>query len=71
MAESYEGEQRGEHIPAYLAQYLARRVLDTVPESVAGTLVSLTEDEVKALEKVGRSLQDDKAEPHHYVFVIH
>jgi hypothetical protein len=71
MSESYQGDQTGGEIPGYLAEYLARRVLSTVPESVAETLVSLTEAEVQALEKVGRSLQEDEADAQHYVFVVH
>jgi hypothetical protein len=71
MAESYGGEQGADRIPDDLAQYLARSVLSTIPESVSETLLSLSPDELKALEKVGRSLQEDRAEPHHYLFVIH
>jgi hypothetical protein len=58
-------------IPDYLAQYLAKRVLSDLPQSVSETLRSLTRDEVDALNRIAESLQDTGADPQTYVYIIH
>jgi hypothetical protein len=57
------------HIPDHLAQYLARRVLDDMPERVYEVLVSLTPEELDVLERVGAALGD--CEPHKYTYAVH
>jgi hypothetical protein len=60
---------RHRHIPDYVAQYLARRALQDLPEGVYEVLISLTPEEIEVLERVGAAL--DGCEPHHVAFVIH
>lgn len=65
-----EGDQhQHRHIPDHVAQYLARRVLQDLPERVYETLISLSPDEIEVLERVGAALHD--CESRHYTYVIH
>jgi hypothetical protein len=44
--------------PAHVAQYLAHRALDGLPERAYETIVSLTPEEIATLERVGAALGD-------------
>lgn len=68
MQESHGGA-RHRHIPDYVAQYLARRVLADLPERVYETLISLSPEEIEVLDRVGAAL--DECEPHHVAAVVH
>ena len=56
-------EQKGaghgrRHIPDHVAQYLAHRALDGLPERAYEAIVSLTPEEIATLERVGAALGD-------------
>jgi hypothetical protein len=56
-------EQKGaghgrRHIPDHVAQYLAHRALDDLPERAYETIVSLSPEEIAVLERVGAALGD-------------
>lgn len=65
------GNEQARDVPEHVAQYLARRVLADLPESVYETLVSLSPEELAVLERVGGSLQEAEVDPQSWVFVIH
>lgn len=67
--ESEQGKHQHRHIPDHVAQYLARRVLQDLPERVYETLISLSPEEIEVLERVGAALHD--CEERHYTYVIH
>jgi hypothetical protein len=58
-------------IPEHVAQYLARRVLNDLPQSVFETLVSLSPEELNAIERLGDSLYEGGLDAPGYVFVVH
>ncbi len=63
-----EGHGR-RHIPDHVAQYLAHRALDELPERAYEVIVNLTPEEVAVLEKVGAALTD--CEQHFKTFALH
>lgn len=67
-------EQKGaghsrRHIPDHVAQYLAHRALDDLPERAYEVIVNLSPEEIAVLERVGASLGD--CEPHMKAFALH
>ena len=67
-------EQKGaghsrRHIPDHVAQYLAQRALDDLPERAYEVIVNLSPEEIAVLERVGAALGD--CEPHMKAFALH
>ena len=58
MQEQKGAGQGRRHIPDHVAQYLAHRALDDLPERTYDTIVSLTPEEIATLERVGAALGD-------------
>jgi hypothetical protein len=67
-------EQKGagpgrRHIPDHVAQYLAHRALDDLPERAYEAIVSLSPEEIATLERVGSALGD--CDKHMKAFALH
>ncbi len=68
--QEHEGAGHGRrHIPDHVAQYLAHRALDDLPERAYETIVSLSPEEIATLERVGAALGD--CEPDMKAFALH
>jgi hypothetical protein len=69
MQESKGDGHSRRHIPDHVAQYLAHRALDDLPERAYEVIVNLTPEEIAVLEKVGAALTD--CESNFKTFAIH
>jgi len=58
-------------LPDHVAQYLLRRSLSDIPQSVLDVLAELSPEEVEVLDRFGASLQEAGVGPHTYTFLIH
>jgi hypothetical protein len=65
------GEQSMGELPDHVAQYLLRRSLSDIPQSVLDVLAELSPEEVEVLDRFGASLQEAGVGPHTYTFLIH
>jgi len=65
------GEQRSGELPDYVAQYLLKRALSDIPQSVLDALAELSPEEVEVLDRFGASLHEAGVGPHSYTFLIH
>ena len=64
-------EQRTRELPDHVAQYLLRRALSDIPESVLDALAELSPEEIEVLDRLGASMQEAGVGPHGYTFLIH
>jgi len=64
-------EQSTGELPDHVAQYLLRRALSDIPQSVLDTLAELSPEEVEVLDRFGASLHEAGVGPHSYTFLIH
>ena len=69
MQEQKGAGQSRRHIPDHVAQYLAHRALDDLPERAYEVIVNLSPEEIAVLERVGAALGD--CEPHMKAFALH
>lgn len=67
--QSQGGGHHRRHIPDHVAQYLAHRALDDLPERAYEAIVSLSPEEIEVLERVGAALGD--CEPQMKAFALH
>ena len=68
--QEHKGEGHGRrHIPDHVAQYLAHRALDDMPERAYEVIVNLTPEEIAVLEKVGAALGE--CEEQFKTFALH
>jgi hypothetical protein len=65
------GEQRSGELPDYVAEYLLRRALSDIPQSVQDVLAELSPEEIEVLDRLGASMQEAGVGPHSYTFLIH
>ena len=54
MQEQKGGGHGRRHIPDHVAQYLAHRALDDLPERAYEVIVNLSPEEIAVLERVSR-----------------
>jgi hypothetical protein len=64
-------EQSTSELPDHVAQYLLRRALSDIPQSVLDALAELSPEEVEVLDRLGASLHEAGVGPHSYTFLIH
>jgi len=64
-------EQHTRELPDHVAQYLLRRALSDIPESVLDALSELSPEEIEVLDRLGASMQEAGVGPHSYTFLIH
>lgn len=69
----HAGSGHGPELPAHVKDYFRRRGLDPdkLPPRTRSRLAALSAAEVKVLDDVGASLEEDGADEKMYVFVIH
>jgi hypothetical protein len=61
----------GHDLPEHVQEYLLRRTLSHLPESVIAVLASLSEDEINVLDRVGAALDEAGADIKMYYMSVH